>query len=327
VEAAAPSTTGGAGRDTPGLMRPQLFAQPELADHELLDSGEGEKLERFGEVVLRRPDPQALWRRGAPAGAWEAAHLVFERDPDSGGKRGRWRASPQAPDAARGTAPWTVRWNGLAFLLRPTPFKHVGLFPEQAANWSWVEALAPRLGARPRLLDLFGYTGAASLVAARAGFEVTHVDASKASLAWMGDNARASGTADGAVRIVLDDALSFARREVRRGARYDGILLDPPHHGRGPRGERWQLEEHLGALLETCARLVTERAFLVLSTYAVGLSPLAVHNLLAALGEGEVESGALALRETGAGRRFLPCGSCARWWRGLDAPRAAVARP
>jgi 23S rRNA (cytosine1962-C5)-methyltransferase len=309
-------------------MRPQLFAQAGFEDYELRDSGGGEKLERFGPVVLRRPDPQALWRRREPEGAWDAAHLAFVRDAGSGGRRGEWRASRSAPPQALGRSPqWSVRWRELVFLVRPTSFKHVGLFPEQAANWSWIASLAPSLGERPRLLDLFGYTGAASLVAARAGFEVTHVDASKASLAWMRDNARASGIAADAVRIVLDDALAFARREARRGARYSGLLLDPPHHGRGPRGERWQLEEDLGALLEACRSLLEPRAFLVMSTYAIGLSPLAFHNLLVDLGPAEIDSGELALRESGAGARHLPCGSCARWWRGFDAPRAAPVEP
>jgi 23S rRNA (cytosine1962-C5)-methyltransferase len=303
-------------------LRPPIYAQPSFDEYELVDSGEGEKLERFGAVTVRRPDPQALWRRRGGADEWNAPDLAFERDPASGGKHGRWMGRDPARE-------WRIRWKDVSCVLRPTAFKHVGLFPEQAANWAWIEALAPRLrpdsdAASPRLLDLFGYTGVASIVAARAGFEVTHVDASKTSLSWMRENARASGLADDAIRIVLDDALAFARREARRGARYAGIVLDPPHHGRGPKGELWQFEEHMAPLIEACRALLEERAFVVLSSYAIGFSPLSLDNLLRELGEGEVASGELALRERarpGLAPRYLPCGFCARWWRGIEAPR------
>jgi len=318
-------------RETLRRMQPQVFFQPPFDDYELLDSGEGEKLERFGAVVLRRPDPQALWRRRASERAWRGAHLAFERDVESGGKRGRWVASKAAPAVALGADPkWLVRWRAAACVVRPTAFKHVGLFPEQAANWAWIEALAPLLGQRPRLLDLFGYTGAASIVAARAGFEVTHVDASKTSLAWLRENARASELADDALRIVLDDALAFARREARRGAKYSAILLDPPHYGRGPKGEVWQFEEHMAALIEACRALLAERAFVVLSTYAIGTSPLSLSNMLYELGVAECAAGELALRERISpphAPRQLPCGSCARWWRGIDVPGAEPPPP
>jgi len=308
-------------------MDGSVFAQTEFADYELIDSGDGEKLERYGDVVVRRPDPQALWRRRAQAGEW-SAHLAFERDPDSGGKRGRWIESKSAPAHARGeNAEWTIGWRDAKCIVRPTPFKHLGLFPEQAANWAWSLELRAAFGAeRPRMLNLFGYTGVASIVAARAGYEVTHVDASKASLAWMRENARASGLADDALRIVLDDALAFARREVRRGARYSAILLDPPHYGRGPKGEVWQFEDHIAPMLGACRELLAERAFLVLSTYAIGFSPLALHNLLAEFAGARVEVGELALRERelpGAPARLLPCGFCARLVRGIAATELA----
>ena len=298
-------------------MRPSVFAHPRFPDYGLLDSGAGEKLERFGELVLRRPDPQALWRRRLSESAWAEAHLAFERDPASGGRRGRWLASPRAPAPPA----WTIRWRDATCLVRPTPFKHVGLFPEQAANWAWTSALAGTLGDRPRLLNLFGYTGVASVVAAQAGYAVTHVDASRTSLAWTRENAAASGLAEDALRIVLDDCLAFARREARRGARYEGLLVDPPHHGRGPKGERWQLEEHLAPLLEACRELLAPRGFLVLSAYSVGFSPLAFDNLLAELEGGSVETGELALPEEpapDAPQRLLPCGFCARWVRGIE---------
>jgi len=300
-------------------VRAAVFSQPEFPDYALLDSGGGEKLERYGEVILRRPDPQALWRPRRSAGEWSRAHLAFERDPGSGGKRGLWVASPEAPPALRGAEPcWTISWREARFLVRPTPFKHVGLFPEQAANWRFIaEARDALQEARPRLLNLFGYTGVASLVAARAGFAVTHLDASRTSLAWTRENAVASGLGADALRIVLDDALAFVRREVRRGASYHGILMDPPHHGKGPKGERWQFEELAAELVGLCRELLAPRAFVVLSSYAFGTSPLALEELLSELGAGELEAGELALEEEHGGRR-LPCGFSARFRRGLD---------
>ncbi|MCE9592858.1 MAG: class I SAM-dependent methyltransferase [Planctomycetes bacterium] len=300
-------------------MRPSHFVPEPFPDYELLDSGAGEKLERFGPVTLRRPDPQALWLRRQDEHAWNDAHLAFERDAESGGKRGTWRVSRSAPQVARGANPeWTIAWRGARCLVRPTPFKHVGVFPEQATNWSWLAARANAFDVeRPRLLNLFGYTGTASIVAAQAGYAVTHVDASKTSLAWLKDNARASGLADDAVRIVLEDALAYVRREVRRGSRYHAIVLDPPHFGRGPKGETWQFEEHLAPLFEALGKLLESRAVLVLSAYAFGTSPLALANLLESLPDGEVEAGELALTESGAAPRLLPCGFCARFARGV----------
>lgn len=296
-------------------MRPPVFEHPPFPDHALLDSGEGEKLERFGEVVLRRPDPQALWRRRAPAELWEEAHLCFVRESDRGG---RWEPAPGAPAAARGSrAEWPCRYAGATLLARPAPFKHVGIFPEQAANWELVRRVRPLLGdGPPRLLNLFAYTGAASVLAVQAGYEVTHVDASRSAIAWTLDNLAASGLSRDAVRVLCDDAPAFVRREARRGARYHVVLLDPPHHGRGPRGETWQFEQGIAPLVAAAGELLEERALLVLSTYAIGYSPLALVNLLQELPGGRLEAGELALPE-GRGERLLPAGFCARWTRGL----------
>jgi len=296
-------------------VQPVVFPHPDFADHALLDSGEGEKLERFGTVVLRRPDPQALWHRRAPREAWDAAHLSFVRESDRGG---RWEVGATAPPEARGEeAQWPCRFGGATFLIRPTPFKHVGLFPEQATNWRFLlEAGAALDVESPRLLNLFGYTGAASVLAAGAGYQVTHVDASRLAVRWTRENLQASGLPSDALRLLCDDALAFARRQRRRGERYEGVLLDPPHYGRGPRGQKWQLERDLAPLLDEVAGLLAQRSFLVLSTYAVGYSPLAFVNLLTELGDG-VHAGELALPE-GDGERRLPGGLCARAWRGLD---------
>jgi len=289
------------------------FPHPGVPGYALLDSGHGEKLERVGGMVLRRPDPQALWRPGQDAATWAAADYRFVRESDRGG---RWeKRAASLPDT------WEMETRGLVLRIQPTPFKHMGLFPEQAANWDWVAArrgtlVAEESDAPPRLLNLFGYTGVASLLAARDGWQVTHVDASRASLDWAAANQRLSGLPEDGVRWILEDALKFAAREVRRGRHYDGILLDPPHYGRGPKGEKWQFEQGIAPLLEACGALLTPRpgAFLVLSTYAVGYSPLAFENMLREFGAGQVESGELALPEESGGR-LLPCGFCARFLR------------
>ncbi|MFT7662644.1 MAG: 23S rRNA (cytosine1962-C5)-methyltransferase [Planctomycetota bacterium] len=293
-------------------MQQSIFPSPEFPSYALLDSGDGEKLERFGPVVLRRPDPQALWRPRQKPEVWSRADLNFVRESDRGG---RWEAARGAAMEARGKEPsWTIEYGDARFLIRPTPFKHVGLFPEQAANWSFVADRAEVHGKGAKLLNLFGYSGAASVLAAQAGFDVTHVDASKASLNWTRDNARASGLGERALRVVHEDALVFAKREARRGNKYAGVLLDPPHYGRGPKGEKWQFEQMFASLLEAAEQLLDERSFLVLSTYAIGYSPLAFHNLLSEFKGGQVEAGELALAEEN-GERLLPCGFCARWWR------------
>ena len=299
-------------------LQPAYFQPGPLHEYTLLDSGEGWKLERFGARVVSRPDPQALWKRKLPKAEWDKADLVFERDTKSAGRGGRWRGTEEA------RRDWTMAWGDLHFVLKPTAFKHVGLFPEQAANWSWIKSMGRELQGvpgkgPPKLLNLFGYTGAASLVAARAGFEVTHVDASKTSVNWVRENLATSGMRQDSIRMIADDALVFAKREARRGIRYTGIVMDPPHYGRGPNGEKWQLEDNLAELLETARTLLAPRSFCALSTYAVGYSPLAFTNMFGDFQGGATEAGELVLPEgKGAGSgRLLPCGFCARWTRGF----------
>lgn len=287
-----------------------VFPHDPLTDYELLDCGHGEKLERVCGLVLRRPDPQAMWRPLLGPAEWDKAQLVFERESDRGG---RWHSNGKgAPDE------WILCHRGARLALRPTPFKHIGVFPEQAANWRWTTAQIQQLSGgaeRPRLLNLFAYTGAATIFASLAGAFVTHVDASKPSLRWARDNARLSGLPGDAVRWIQDDALAFVRREIRRGKRYQGILLDPPPYGRGPDGEKWVFEDQIVELLEACGALLSsEAAFLVLSCYAVGTSPLAFLNMLGDLGPGEVTAGELALPQQGS-ERLLPAGLCGRWVR------------
>lgn len=258
-----------------------------------------------------------MWRPQRQPQEWEAADLRFVRESDRGGRwEPRDRSSPPP-------AEWELSHGAGRFLVRPTPFKHVGLFPEQSANWAFTRErigelsgeLAAREDRRPRLLNLFAYTGAATVMASLSGAFVTHVDASKPALRWAKDNAARSGLKPDAVRWILDDALAFVRREQRRGQRYDGILLDPPPYGRGPDGQRWTFEDGVLDLLSDCRQLLSEGpAFVLLSCYAVGTTPLAFLQMLQDLGDGQVESGELAIPQEGS-TRLLPAGLCARWWR------------
>ncbi|HJA98369.1 MAG TPA: class I SAM-dependent methyltransferase [Candidatus Alistipes avicola] len=244
---------------------------PNFPDYELIDSGDFEKLERFGHYVVRRPEPQAIWHRTLTEAVWHRADASFVRDARSD-ERGQWQLRPGMPSR------WTVEYAYKAMCLRMrlglTSFKHVGLFPEQAANWNFIYDRIEQLkseGHSPRVLNLFAYTGGATLAARAAGADTTHVDSVKQVITWARENMEASGL-DG-VRWIVEDALKFVQREVRRGNRYDGIILDPPAYGRGPNGEKWILEDNIGEMLECCARLLEPRhAFLVLNLYSMGLS-------------------------------------------------------
>ncbi len=245
-------------------------------DYELIDSGEGEKLERFGSYVTRRPEPQAIWRRSLGEEQWRAAaHASFMRASSSrSDERGEWTRRPAMPD--RWTVGYSYKDMNIRMRLGLTAFKHVGIFPEQAANWNFIYDRATALaaeGGSPRVLNLFAYTGGATLAARAAGAEVTHVDSVKQVVSWARENMEQSGL-DG-VRWIVEDAMKFVQREMRRGNRYRGIILDPPAYGRGANGEKWVLEEHIGRMLECCAELLDrERGFLVLNLYSMGLSAL-----------------------------------------------------
>ena len=251
-------------------MRSELLSASGWKDYELLDSGRFEKLERFGRYVLARPEPQAVWDRSLSEDEWRArADAVFRRDGRSG-ERGEWTLRAGMPDR------WFVEYGGgmsLKFRMGLTSFKHVGLFPEQAENWEFIFREVRRLGAGARVLNLFAYTGGASLAARAAGADVTHVDSVKPVVSWARENMEASGM-DG-IRWIVEDALKFVRREARRGRRYDGIVLDPPAYGRGAAGEKWVLEEHINEMLSLCGELIAARgSFLVLNLYSMGLSAL-----------------------------------------------------
>jgi 23S rRNA (cytosine1962-C5)-methyltransferase len=290
----------------------RVLATAGFADYALIDSGDGRKLERFGRFTVERPESQALWRPALDAETWLHADASFKStsaDEDSEG--GRWRRNAAFPET------WPVRVLGVTTLCRLTAFRHVGLFPEQLPHWEWVLDWLRAGGQGPaRVLNLFAYTGAASLLAAAAGAEVTHVDASKKAIAWARQNQAASKLADAPIRWILDDARKFVAREVRRARSYDLILIDPPKFGRGPEGEVWDVFTHLAPLLRDCAALLApDRAALVLTTYAIRASALATDGLLReclSARSGSFESGELAVVEE-AGGRLLPISLFTRW--------------
>ena len=303
-------------------MKHQDLTTSGWRDYELIDSGDGRKLERYGDVTVVRPETQALWAPRRPGTEWTAAGAEFRW---AEGK-GAWRRKATLPEA------WELSWGDARFTVRLTSFKHTGVFPEQAVNWEWIAARAAALGAggdAPRILNLFGYTGIASIVAARAGALVTHVDASNQSNRWSKENAMRSGIPDsaagGAIRYLLEDALKFAEREARRGNVYEGIVLDPPAFGRGPKGEVWHIEESLPRLLAATANILSRRpgAFFLLNGYAAGYAPRSFAQAVeghfpdaAAHGEyGELriaESGGKAERDT---ERVVPSGIYVRFVR------------
>ncbi|MCB2075360.1 MAG: class I SAM-dependent methyltransferase [Novosphingobium sp.] len=288
---------------------PLILASRGWADYGLVDSGHGRKLERYGSYRFIRPEPQALWT--PRLSDWQAdGEFVPGSDEDGGG---RWRFSGEVPQEG-----WPLAWGDVRFTAQCTPFRHLGFFPDMAPVWEWMGSrLDGRKGAAT--LNLFGYTGVGTL--ALSGFgPVTHVDASKKSVAQAKNNAALSGMEDRPIRWLVDDAAKFAAREVRRERRYDGIILDPPKFGRGPGGEVWRLEEHLPGLIGDCRRLLDgESRFLFLTVYAVRMSSLAIAGLLGeALADlpGTVEHGELAVREEGEDGRLLPTAIFARWCNG-----------
>lgn len=274
-------------------------------DYELLDSGENMKLERFGEIVVARPETQALWKKARPE-LWKTAHAEFR----FGDKKGAWDSRKPVPES------WEVSFKDARFSAMLTGFKHTGIFPEQQPNWDWITERVSTLD-KPNVLNLFGYTGIASVVAAKAGAFVTHADASKQSVNWAKENAKLSGLDKDAIRWVLDDALAYAKRELRRGSTYDGIILDPPAFGRGAKGEVWHIEKDLPELLETLKELLSEKpgSFFLLNGYAAGYAPLSfVQAIESVFGPIRGESGELRIQEVD-GKRAIPAGIYVRFVR------------
>lgn len=288
------------------IETPHVMIGEPWADYGLVDSGHGRKLERYGRYRFIRPEPQAMW---SPRDADWRAHGEFVPGSDEDGG-GRWQFSEPVP--AEG---WPLSWNEVRFTAQCTPFRHLGFFPDMAPVWAWMGA---QLGAAEdaQLLNLFGYTGVGTLALSRFG-QVAHVDASKKSVAQARENAALSGMEGRPVRWLVDDAVKFAAREVRRGRRYDGIILDPPKFGRGPNGEVWRIEEGLPGLVRDCRKLLDgESRFLFLTVYAVRMSSLALAGLLAEVLQdlpGEIQHGDLSVREDSKDPRLLPTAIFARW--------------
>ena len=288
-----------------------LVTMAGLPDYALLDSGHGRKLERFGSYTFDRPEPQAMWKQHLVPGAWLRADAVFKDGGDDDGEAGRWRFAKPLPSA------WPVEVMGATLQCRLMSFRHLGLFPEQVPHWQWMaEQIKTIRGEQPRVLNLFAYTGAASLIAARAGADVTHVDASKKAIGWAKENQAASKLKDAPLRWILEDARKFVAREVRRGKTYHVILVDPPKFGRGPEGEVWDFFTHMPQLLRECAQLLAPKyASLIVTSYAIRASALAIDGLVRECLDGRpgtFDTGELALVETGA-QRLLPTSLFTRW--------------
>ena len=275
-------------------------------DYELLDTSAGERLERWGDVILIRPDPQIIWDTPKKHPLWRQANARYPRSNTGGGQWQNYRPVPPV---------WKIGYQGLTFRLKTMGFKHTGIFPEQAVNWDFAMKKIQEAGRPVKILNLFGYTGAATLACMKAGAHVTHVDASKGMVAWAKENAEASGIADRPVRWLVDDCMKFVQREQRRGNTYDGIIMDPPSYGRGPGGEVWKLEEQLYSLVSQCIPILSEKPlFFILNSYTTGLSPSVMEYLLGTLLQtkfgGKVSSDEIGLPVTASGL-VLPCGSTA----------------
>lgn len=282
-------------------------------DYEILDCGDGMKLERWGDIILERPDPQVIWECQNPD-AWKSGHAKYNRSSNGGGSWEYKRKMPQK---------WTVSWKNLKFWIEPMGFKHTGLFPEQAANWEWmIDVISKRKTKYPdrkiNILNLFGYTGGATVACASAGAAVCHVDASKGMVQKAGENILLSGLENAEVRYIVDDAFKFVSREIRRGKKYDGIIMDPPSYGRGPGGEVWKLEDNLyGFVKESMKLLSDEPLFFLLNSYTTGFSPVVTGNILRmtepeqAAKQCEIRSGDLLIPIHSMEGTYLPCGSYA----------------
>ena len=277
-----------------------MFLADHWKDYVLLDAGNGMKLERWKGVTLLRPDPQAVWPMGI-----HDADAGYHRSSSGGGS---WEYRKDLPDS------WTIQYRDLRFVVRPTGFKHTGLFPEQAVNWDFMAERIKNHGGPCRVLNLFAYTGGATCALAKAGASVVHVDAAKGMVAWAKDNAKESGLESAPIRYIVDDCVKFVKRELRRGNRYEGILMDPPSYGRGPTGEMWKIENDLYPLVEDCAKLLSDNpAFFLINSYTTGLAPSVLSNVLKnALPYGNVVSDEVGL-PIRRDNLVLPCGATGRW--------------
>lgn len=275
-------------------------------DYELLDSGEREKLERYGDIILSRPDTQALWQKHLSIKEWQKAKAVFSHAKSTPG----WKINLNVPKK------WKIELNNLNFWIKPTPFKHTGIFPEQIDNWNWIQETIKKSNREISILNLFGYTGGATLAAAQAGARVCHVDGSKSAITWARENAEISGLSQKPIRWILDDARKFLKREIKRKNFYNGIIMDPPIFGHGPKGELWRIENDFLGLIDLCKLVISEKpVFFLINGYASGYSAIAYENNLKNILEkygGEIETGELTIEESDSSR-LLPCGIFSRW--------------
>ena len=276
-------------------------------DYEVLDTSGGEKLERWGDYILVRPDPQVIWDTPKADKRWKNRNGHYHRSAKGGGE---WEFF-DLPDE------WSIGYGELTFHLKPFSFKHTGLFPEQAVNWDWFSSIIENAGRPVRVLNLFAYTGGATLAAAKAGASVTHVDASKGMVTWAKENAAASGLADAPIRWLVDDCVKFVEREIRRGNTYDAIIMDPPSYGRGPKGEIWKIEESIFSFIRLTTQILSKDAlFYLVNSYTTGLQPAVLAYMLSTAlipdFGGHVESAEIGLPVTANGL-ILPCGASGRW--------------
>ena len=281
-----------------------MWVADEWKDYECIDTANGEKLERWGNVILCRPDPQVIWDTKASPNLWNTADAHYHRSSSGGGK---WEYRKEIPEQ------WLVRYKNLTFNIKPMGFKHTGLFPEQAVNWDFMmDKISSHKGAK--VLNLFAYTGGATVACAKAGASVTHVDASKGMVQWAKENAKLSGLQDAPIRYLVDDCMKFVEREIRRGNKYDAILMDPPSYGRGPGGEVWKIEDSICQFVRRCTLLLSDTPlFFIINSYTTGLAPTVLINLMKmCLPEGNIESSEIGLRIT-ASDMVLPCGATCRW--------------
>lgn len=279
-------------------------------DYELLDATNHNRLERWGQTLLIRPDPQVIWKNDETSPLWAKAAAVYYRSAKGGGQ---WNYHKKLPQK------WQIHWNDLTLIVSPTGFKHTGVFPEQAVNWAWYQEKIRQAGRPIRVLNLFGYTGGATLACLAAGASVTHVDASKGMVAWARENAAASELADRPCRWIVDDCAKFVQREIRRGSRYDAVIMDPPSYGRGPGGEVWKLETNLWPFVELVSGVLSDDPlFVIINSYTTGLSPSVLTYLSESIFTrrfgGRSESQELGLPVTASGL-VLPCGATCRWER------------
>lgn len=280
----------------------------DFKDYELIDAVAGERLERWGDIILVRPDPQIIWQGEKNDPRWNNAHAVYHRSSSGGG---HWEMLKKVPDV------WPISYNGLTFRLKPMGFKHTGLFPEQAVNWKLAEKLITKANRQIKVLNMFAYTGGATIACLKAGASVTHVDASKGMVQWAKENAAASGLSDRPVRWLVDDCLKFVKREIRRGNKYDAVIMDPPSYGRGPDGEVWKLENQIGELLSETAQILSDNAlFVFLNSYTGGLSPT-ILNYMVQMTFPKKENSLVFTEEIGLKvsnkNIVLPCGNTTVW--------------